>query len=424
MVIDYVKIKIKAGNGGNGARTFRREKYVAAGGPDGGDGGRGGNIYLKVDPNTSTLLDFRYKKEFKANDGKNGSGGRCSGISGEDIYISVPIGTIVRDIEKDKIVADMSEAGKTILIAKGGRGGRGNQHFATSTRQVPNFSEMGEKGQEKNIELELKMIADVGLIGYPNVGKSTLISVVSSAKPKIADYHFTTLAPTLGVVKTKSGKSFVMADIPGLIEGASQGIGLGHKFLKHVERTRILIHVVDITGSEGRNPVEDFYKINSELERYSNTLSKKEQIVVANKIDSMQNEDLFLELEEVCKKEGRKIFKISAATKQGVDEVIEYVAKRLENIPKEDIVHVDYDYELLDEETQDTWEVNKSGNTFYVEGKIIERIMNKVNIFDSESRGYMQLMLNKIGVMSKCKEMGLKSGDTIDIIGYQMEYQE
>lgn len=423
MVIDYVKIRIKAGNGGNGARSFRTEKYVAAGGPDGGDGGKGGDVYLKVDLNTSTLLDFRYKKEFKANDGKNGAGSRCSGISGKDIYISVPQGTIVRDLDKNKIIADMSKEDEVLLIAKGGRGGRGNQHFATSTRQVPNFSEMGEKGQEKNIELELKMIADVGLIGYPNVGKSTFISVVSSAKPKIANYHFTTLDPTLGVVKTKFGDTFVMADIPGIIEGASEGIGLGHKFLKHVERTRMLIHVIDVSGSEGRNPVDDFYKINGELEKYSGKLNEKEQIVVANKMDSLQDENLLLELEKVCKKENIKLFKVSAVTNDGIEEVIEYVANRLKSIPKEEIVQIDEDYEIYDD-SDDRWKVTKKGNVFYVEGKIIERIMNKVNIFDSESRGYMQIMLNKIGVMARCKELGLVSGDTIDIIGYQMEYKD
>lgn len=423
MVIDYVKIKVKAGNGGNGARTFRREKYVAAGGPDGGDGGRGGNIYLKVDNNTSTLLDFRYKKEFKAEDGKNGEGSRCTGISGKDLYISVPQGTIVKDVEKDRIIADMSDVDQKLLVAKGGRGGRGNQHFATSTRQVPNFSEMGEKGVEKTLELELKMIADVGLIGYPNVGKSTLISRVSSAKPKIANYHFTTLDPTLGVVKSKSGNTFVMADIPGIIEGASLGVGLGHKFLKHVERTRVLVHVIDVTGSEGRNPVQDFYTINSELEKYSYILSNKKQIVVANKIDSMQDESLINELQKMCKKEKLKLFKISAVTGSGIEELIEYIAEELKNIPKEEIVHVDEMYDEI-EQTSDEWEVVKKGDTFYVTGPIIERIMNKVNIFDVESRAYMQNMLRKIGVMDYIIEQGLKTGDTIDIIGYQMEYED
>ena len=292
MVIDNVKISVKAGDGGNGAVSFRREKYIAAGGPDGGDGGRGGNVYFKVDNNTSTLLDFKYRKKFKAEDGKNGEGARKIGKSGKDLYISVPKGTIIKDIDKDVIVADLSEDGQEFLIARGGKGGRGNTHFATSTRQVPNFAEQGKKGALKNLELELKMLADVGLVGFPNVGKSTLISIVSSARPKIANYHFTTLDPALGVVRPKNGEPFVMADIPGIIEGASEGIGLGIEFLKHVERTRLLLHVIDVAGSEGRDPVEDFNRINEELKKYSQKLASKEQIVVANKMDIANDEEL------------------------------------------------------------------------------------------------------------------------------------
>lgn len=423
MVIDYVKIKIKAGNGGNGAVNFRREKYVANGGPDGGDGGKGGNIYLKVDDNTSTLLDFKYKKEFVAEDGKKGEGSRCSGKSGKDTYISVPKGTIVKDIDKNVIVADMSEDNQTFLIAKGGKGGKGNQHFATSTRQVPNFAEAGQKGQEKSLELELKMLADVGLIGFPNVGKSTLISTVSSARPKIADYHFTTLEPALGVVETKTGKFFVMADIPGIIEGASEGVGLGLKFLKHVERTRLLLHVIDITGSEDRIPVQDFYKINEELKKYSTKLAQKKQIVVANKMDSLTDTTYLDELKKVCKKEKLKLFEVSAATKQGLDELIEYVGAELDKIPKEDVVIVDDSYEL-DEIQDQEWFIEKIKDGFKVTGAPIERLMNKVNIYDIESRQYLQRMLNRLGVMKKLKQQGLKNGDTIDIIGYQMNYSE
>ncbi len=424
MVIDYVRIKVKAGDGGNGAMSFRREKYVANGGPDGGDGGRGGNVYLKVDKNTSTLLDFKYKKIFKADNGKNGEGARRTGKSGDNLYISVPKGTIVKDIDKDVIVADLSEDEQEFLIAKGGRGGRGNQHFATPTRQVPNFSEAGQKGKEKNIELELKMLADVGLVGFPNVGKSTIISTVSSAKPKIANYHFTTLEPALGVVKPKSGQAFVMADIPGIIEGASQGVGLGIKFLKHIERTRLLLHVIDVTGSEGRNPVDDFNKINDELKNYSEKLSKKVQIVVANKMDSLSNKSLLEELEKLCNKKGLKLFKISAATKQGLDELVEYLASELKNIPKEDIVTVDDTYEQ-DEVIDQEWFVQKKSEGYYiVTGAPIERLMSKVNIFDVESRQYMQRGLTNLGVMEKLKDNGLKSGDVIDILGYQMEYSE
>ena len=424
MVIDYVKIKVKAGNGGNGIVSFRREKYVANGGPDGGDGGRGGNVILKVDPSVNTLLDFRYKKEFKAQDGKNGEGARRSGKSGQDLYISVPKGTIVKDIDKGSIVADLSNDGQEFIIAKGGKGGRGNQHFATPTRQVPNFAEAGKQTKEKNIELELKMLADVGLIGFPNVGKSTIISIVSSAKPKIANYHFTTLEPALGVVKPKHGDPFVMADIPGIIEGASQGVGLGIKFLKHIERTRLLLHVIDITGQEGRNPTEDFFKINEELKNYSEKLASKKQIVVANKMDSLSDNSLLEELENVCKDKNLKLFKISAATNQGLDELIEYLANELKNIPKEDIVTIDDTYEQ-DEILEQEWNVEKIKDDYYlVTGAPIERLMSKVNVFDIESRQYMQRVLNNMGVMEKLKELGLKDGDVIDILCYQMEYSE
>ncbi|MDD3304087.1 MAG: GTPase ObgE [Clostridia bacterium] len=424
MVIDYVKIKVKAGNGGNGAMSFWREKYVANGGPDGGDGGRGGNVILKVDSSVNTLLDFRYKKEFKAEDGKKGEGGRRSGKSAPDLYISVPKGTIVKDIDKGSVVADLSTDGEEYIIAKGGRGGRGNQHFATPTRQVPNFAEAGKQTKEKNLELELKMLADVGLIGFPNVGKSTIISIVSSAKPKIANYHFTTLEPALGVVKPKHGEPFVMADIPGIIEGASSGVGLGIKFLKHIERTRLLLHVIDITGQEGRNPTEDFYKINEELKNYSEKLAKKTQIVVANKMDSLSDESLLKELEKVCKKEKLKLFQVSAATNQGLNELVEYLALELTKIPKEDIVTIDDNYEqeeMLDQE----WNAEKVREDYYlVTGAPIERLMAKVNIFDIESRQYMQRVLNNMGVMNKLKELGLKDGDVIDVLGYQMEYSE
>lgn len=423
MVIDYVKISVKSGDGGNGSMSFRREKYVANGGPDGGDGGRGGNVIFRVSKNTSTLLDFKYKKEFKAENGKDGEGARRTGKSGKDLYIDVPQGTIVKDIDKDVVVADLSGDEQEFVIARGGRGGRGNKHFATPTRQVPNFAEMGEKGVTKNIELELKMLADVGLIGFPNVGKSTLISTISSAKPKIANYHFTTLEPALGVVKPKSGEAFVMADIPGIIEGASEGVGLGIKFLKHVERTRLLLHVIDISGSEGRIPTEDFKKINDELKNYSKKLAGKKQIIVANKMDALADENLLLDLEKECKKNNLKLFKISAATKQGLDELIEYIANELKSIPKENIVDIDENYEVVEYLDQE-WYVEKEDDIFKVYGAPIERLMSKVNIFDTESRQYMQRCLKNLGIMEKLKELGLKEGDIIDIIGFQMEYYE
>ena len=422
MLIDYVRINVKSGDGGNGAMSFRREKYVANGGPDGGDGGRGGNVYLKVNKDMNTLLEFRYKKKFKAEDGKKGEGARRSGKSGEDLYIFVPKGTIVKDIDKDVVVADLSEDNQEFLIAKGGRGGRGNQHFATPTRQVPNFAEAGQRGVEKNLELELKMLADVGLIGFPNVGKSTIISTVSSAKPKIANYHFTTLEPALGVVNSKSGAPFVMADIPGIIEGASEGVGLGLTFLKHIERTRLLLHVVDISGSEGRIPVEDFKLINKELENYSKKLSQKTQIVVANKIDSLVDEEYLNDLKVECEKLGYKIFETSAATRQGLDELVEYIATTLKDIPKEEIVHIDETYDEVEELDQEWFIEKKSDDYYLVTGAPIERLMSKVNIFDIESRQYMQRVLNNMGVMKKLHEMGLKEGDIIDVLGYQLEY--
>jgi GTP-binding protein len=403
--------------------SFRRELYVANGGPDGGDGGRGASIYLKVDSSLNTLLDFKYKKKFIGENGKMGEGARRSGKSAKDIYIPVPLGTIVRDIDADKVIADMSEEGQELLLVKGGRGGRGNQHFATATRQVPKFAETGEKGKAKNIELELKMLADVGLIGFPNVGKSTIISTVSSAKPKIANYHFTTLEPALGVVRTKSNETFVMADIPGIIEGASEGVGLGLKFLKHIERTRLLLHVIDITGSEDRVPLEDYKLINKELINYSEKLSKKVQIIVANKMDSLVNEEYLKDLEKECKKDKVKLFKVSAVTGQGLEELLEYIASELKKIPKEDIVIVDEDYEL-DDQVDQTWNVEVIENGFKVTGAPIERLMTKVNIYDVESRQYMQRILNKLGVMNKLKSMGLENGNIIIVNDYQMEYYD
>jgi GTP-binding protein len=345
------------------------------------------------------------------------------GKSAKDVYIPVPLGTIVKDIDADKIIADMSEEGQELLLVKGGRGGRGNQHFATSTRQVPKFAEIGEKGKEKNIELELKMLADVGLIGFPNVGKSTIISTVSSAKPKIANYHFTTLEPALGVVRTKSGDTFVMADIPGIIEGASEGVGLGLKFLKHIERTRLLLHVIDISGSEERIPLEDYKLINKELVNYSEKLSKKTQIIVANKMDSLSNETYLKDLEKQCKKDKVKLFKVSAVTGQGLDELLEYVATELSKIPKEDIVLVDEDYEV-DDKVDQVWNVEIIENGFKVTGAPIERLMTKVNIYDIESRQYMQRILDKLGVMKKLKSMGLKNGDNLVVNDYQMTFRD
>jgi len=424
MFTDYTKIIIKAGNGGNGATTFRREKYVAAGGPDGGDGGNGGNIYFQVDKDKNTLIDFRYNKKFKAKDGENGSGNHCNGKYGESLYIKVPIGTVVKDAETGKIVADLSEPEQTELILKGGRGGRGNSHFATATRQAPRFSEDGEKGDEKELILELKLLADVGLLGFPNVGKSTFLSTVTDARPKIANYHFTTINPNLGVVKTKNGDGFVIADIPGIIEGASEGIGLGTQFLRHIERTRLLLHVLDIAGTEGRNPVDDFNKINEEIKKYSEKLSTRKQIIVANKIDSMQDDKNLEGIEKVSKEKNIEVFKISAVTGEGLNELFNHVADILKTLPKEEVVEIEdrVIYTLEDEEEEFTVTVN--GNEFIVEGPAVERLMGRVNIGDNESYSYMEKMIKKIGIEDALKEKGVKEGDTVKILEWEFEWYE
>ncbi|MEE0865334.1 MAG: GTPase ObgE [Clostridia bacterium] len=422
MFTDYTKIIIKAGDGGNGAATFRREKYVAAGGPDGGDGGNGGNIYFQVDKDKNTLIDFRYNRKFKAKNGENGSGNHCNGKYGEDLYIKVPIGTVVKDAKSGQIVADLSKPNQKELILKGGRGGRGNSHFATSTRQAPRFSEDGEKGEEKEIILELKLLADVGLLGFPNVGKSTFLSIVTDAKPKIANYHFTTIIPNLGVVKTKNGDGFVIADIPGIIEGASEGVGLGIQFLRHVERTRLLLHFLDVSGEEGRNPVDDFYAINNELKKYSEKLAKRKQIIVANKMDVV-NEEILKQVEELAKKESLELFKISGATKQGVQELIDYVEKTLQTLPKEDLIEYE-DRKVYTLEDEEKWTIKKEDGVFIVSGKAIQRLMGRVNIEDNESIYYLQKSLKNMGVDAKLKEMGVCEGDTVILDDWELEWYE
>ncbi len=423
MFTDYVKIIAKAGNGGNGAISFRREKYVAAGGPDGGDGGKGGDIYFEVDPDSNTLIDFRYNKKFKAENGKNGEGAHKYGKSGEDLYIKVPIGTIIRDAKTNKVLADLSYEGQKELILAGGRGGKGNSHFATSTRQAPRFAQDGEKGEEKELILELKLLADVGLIGFPNVGKSTFLSMTTSATPKIADYHFTTLEPNLGVVKTDYGDSFVIADIPGIIEGASEGTGLGLQFLRHIERTRLLLHVIDVSGSEGRNPVEDFYTINKELKQYSEKLSQRKQIIVANKIDVMLDENLYTKLEKVAKENGLEIYKISAATGEGISELIKHVSKILKTLPKEDLIEVE-DKKVYILEDEDDYTIEKEDGKFVIKGEAVERIMRRVNIEDNESLYYFQKSLDNLGVNQKLKEMGIHDGDIVKIDDYELEWED
>ena len=423
MFTDYVKILIKAGDGGDGAVTFRREKYVAAGGPDGGDGGNGGSIYFKVDPNANTLIDFRYTKKYKAENGENGSGGNCYGKKGEDLYVNVPIGTVVKDAETGKVVADLSKEGQVEQILKGGRGGKGNSHFATSTRQAPRFAQGGEKGEEKEVILELKLLADVGLLGFPNVGKSTFLSVVTAAKPKIANYHFTTIDPNLGVVKTKTGSSFVIADIPGIIEGASEGVGLGIQFLRHIERTRLLLHVVDASGLEGRNPVEDYYTINKELKKYSEKLTTRKQILVANKIDVIQDESLLKELEALAKKENLELFKISGVTGEGVEALISRVEQVLKELPHEELIQEEEKMVYILEDEED-FTVTQQKGKYLVEGKAVYRIMSRVNMDDNESVYYFQKCLENTGINKKLKEMGIKEGDIVKMLDWEFEWYE
>jgi len=423
MFTDYVKIYIKAGDGGDGAITFRREKYVASGGPDGGDGGNGGSIYFQVDPNSNTLIDFRYNKKYKAQNGEDGRGSNCYGKKGQDLYINVPIGTIIKDAQTGKVVADLSKQGQVELILKGGRGGKGNTHFATATRQAPRFAQGGEQGEEKEVILELKLLADVGLLGFPNVGKSTFLSAVTSAKPKIANYHFTTIDPNLGVVKTKTGNSFVIADIPGIIEGASEGVGLGIQFLRHVERTRLLLHVVDASGLEGRNPVEDFKTINEELRKYSEKLATRKQILVANKIDVMQDETNLKELEELAKKENLELFKISGVTGEGVDSLINRVEQVLKELPHEELIEEEEKIVYTLEEEEE-FTVTKEKGKFIVEGKAVYRIMSRVNMEDNESLYYFQKCLENTGIERKLKEMGIQEGDIVKMLDWEFEWYD
>ena len=423
MFIDKARIFVKAGNGGNGAVAFRKEKYVPAGGPDGGDGGNGASVIFEVDLGLRTLMDFKYQRKYHAEPGGDGTKGKRAGKNGEDLVLKVPAGTVIKDEATGLILADLKEEGDRAIIAKGGRGGKGNQHFANSVRQAPAFAKSGTDGQERWVVLELKMIADVGLLGFPNVGKSTFLSVVTKAKPKIANYHFTTLTPNLGVVQTKFGESFVLADIPGLIEGAAEGIGLGHDFLRHVERTKVLIHIVDISGIEGRDALEDFDKINDELRLYNERLSTRPQVVVANKIDILEDESIFEDFKNELESRGYKVFKMSAATRQGVDDVIAYVTQLLQEVEDVELVTEEEMYrpELdVQEEEGLTIEVDEDG-VYVVEGKALRRIMYSVNFDDMESLQYFQKAMESQGVFDRLREMGIEDGDTVRI--YELEFE-
>lgn len=423
MFVDQAKIYIKAGDGGDGAVSFHREKYVAAGGPDGGDGGKGGDIVFVVDDNISNLIDFRYKRKYVAEKGQNGGGKNCSGRNAPDLVVKVPRGTVVKEIKSGRILADLS-TDEPAVIAHGGKGGRGNAHFATSTRQIPKFAKPGFRGDEYEVMLELKLIADVGLVGFPNVGKSTLISVVSAAKPKIANYHFTTLTPVLGVVKIEEGKSFVMADIPGLIEGASEGVGLGHEFLRHVERCRLIVHVIDVSGSEGRDPIEDFKAINHELENFSMELAEAPQIVAANKSD-MATPEQVERLRNYVEDQGLLFYEISAATTKGTKELMYGVWERLSVLPPvkqfeaQPLTQEELDDKLI---SKKDFRVTVEDGVYFVEADWLLDILRTANMDDYSSLQYFQNVLRASGIIDKLEEMGIEEGDTVSIFDFEFEY--
>ena len=421
MFVDKAKITIKAGDGGDGAVAFHREKYVAAGGPDGGDGGKGGDIIFVADSNLSTLMDFRYKRKFEAKRGANGSGGRKSGKAAENLIIKVPVGTIVKESNSGRIMADLSDFNE-VVVAKGGKGGWGNTHFATSTRQAPRFAKAGMPGEEFEVTLELKLLADVGLVGFPNVGKSTLISVVSAAKPQIANYHFTTLTPTLGVVSVGEN-SFVMADIPGLIEGASSGVGLGHQFLRHVDRCRLLVHIVDISGSEGRDPKEDFEIINSELEKFDSDLAKRPMIVVGNKCDLATDEQI-ADFKSYVEDKGYDFFPIMAAIRYDVDPLLNKIVEKLSSLPAIKKYEAEPAPEIDENSVGGDINIRVCDGVYIVEAKWLLRVLRSVNFDDYEGLAYFERLLNKTGVVDKLREAGIQEGDTVSIYDIEFEFVE
>lgn len=422
MFIDNIQIYIKAGDGGNGAISFRREKYVAKGGPDGGDGGHGGNIVFRIDEGSNTLLAFRYKRKFIAGNGGNGKGAKFHGATAEDLVILVPRGTLIKDANTGRIIKDMSDD-EDFICCKGGRGGWGNKHFATPTRQVPNFAKNGTKGEEREVILELKMLADVGIIGYPSVGKSSILARISSAKPKIADYHFTTLSPNLGVVSTGGESGFVAADIPGLIEGAADGAGLGHAFLRHIDRCRLLWHVVDISCFEGRNPIDDIIKINTELERYSPALALREQIIVANKTDVLDPELVDIKaFEKYVKENGWTLMYVSAATGEGLDELIRYTADELRELPPMTIYEAEYEPEDAYVGGAKETTIRRENGMFIVEGEWLFNLMGQINFSDYESLNYFQRILYRSGVFEELEKHGCVDGDTVSIYDFEFDF--
>ena len=425
MFIDNIQIYVKAGDGGNGAVTFHREKYVSAGGPDGGDGGRGGSIIFRIDEGANTLLAFRYKRKFVAEPGQNGMGGKKHGRNGTDVIISVPPGTLIKDPESGRIIHDMAN-GDDYVLCKGGRGGWGNRHFATPTRQIPRFAKSGTKGEEREVLLELKMLAEVGLVGFPNVGKSSILSRISSAKPKIANYHFTTLSPNLGVVSVADGRGFLAADIPGLIEGASEGHGLGHAFLRHVDRCRLILHVVDVAGTDGRSPADDIDKINLELERYSPELASRPQIVVANKIDSVDPDSEELrDFYAHCEELGYPVVTVSAVTGEGLDELVRAASTALADLPPLTVYEAEYSPEeeatLATVGVRETT-VRRENEKYVVEGEWLYNFMGQINFGDYESLNFFQRVLVKNGVIDKLREAGIEEGDTVSIYDFEFDF--
>jgi GTP-binding protein len=424
MFVDNVRIYVKAGDGGNGAVAFHREKYVSHGGPDGGDGGHGGNVIFRVDKGCNTLLAFKYRHKFIAENGGNGKGGKLHGATADDLVILVPPGTLIRDEESGKVIHDMTDDdGADYLCCKGGRGGWGNRHFATPTRQIPMFAKSGKKGEEKNLVLELKMLADVGLIGYPSVGKSSILARISAAKPKIADYHFTTLSPNLGVVSVNAEEGFVAADIPGLIEGAADGAGLGHAFLRHVDRCRLLLHVVDLSCFEGRDPIEDIKNINYELRRYSPELAERPQIIIANKSDILDPEVVDIaEFEEFVSDNGWELMYVSAATGKGLPEMIQRAAELLRELPPMLVYECEYEPEDAYVGASHDTVIRRENNTFYVEGEWLYNLVGQVNFEDYESLNFFQRVLKKSGVFELLEQKGCTDGMTVSIYDFEFDY--
>ncbi len=423
MFVDEATIYLRSGKGGNGCVSFRREKFVAAGGPDGGDGGKGGDVIMMAVSDINTLSDFKFKRRYIAQNGQDGAGNKCFGKKGDDLIIRVPVGTVVREVESGLVIVDMAEEGQTEVILTGGKGGKGNQHYATSTMQIPQYAQQGQEGQELNVRLDLKVLADVGLLGYPNAGKSTFLAHVSNARPKIADYPFTTLSPQLGVVEMSYGKTLVIADIPGLIDGAAEGVGLGHEFLKHLERTRVLIHLVDAAGVDGRDPVEDIIHINQELAKYSDSLASLPQVIGANKVDLPDAELFMEEIEDYCHEHDLKLFKISAATGEGVRALLDEVVRIRDRQDPAPVVFEREYFDRMDAQESEPFTVVKTApHEFEISGPAIDKMLGYTNLESEKGFDFFQKFMHKRGIIAKLEEMHVEEGDTIEVAGIAFEY--